>query len=378
MIAPNPHIRRRFWKVARIAALCAALAFLLADQADRAGRLALWSIAEMDYVATAQTLRSEARFEEAIGMLQAGIAGADNADARAPMIAELEKTISAQHSVLRRAGEVAKGALTGHGKTPEALAGAIGTDLFVVGDVRDLAIQSANWARSQDVDAFIVALSTVGIATTALPQLDGALGTLKAAAKSGAIRPAFARQAAKLLRVQSGKAALKNARHLLTDVSKLRKATSTGTMIRLLRHADDPKDLARMSKYIQESRHGAFALLATGDDGVAALRAGGSQIQWIEQAARRGAEGRRWLRSAARIGLRPHPLLGIAKGLYKGNVPRFVPNLLKAIDRACWWFVPALATWLFLELMTIARFGRTSARKKAEELPGLSRASALA
>lgn len=342
--------RRACWKFARIVIAGGLLAVLVFDQADRAARSALWSLPRTDYLQTANDLRAQSQFDDAITVLHAGIADADDDRERAELAAALTDTIKEQHSVLRRAKAVARGAISGRGESVEELVGAIGTDLFVIGDIRDLTIQAANWSRSEEVDELIVALSTAGLVTTLLPQLDGAVGTVKTAAKSGFIKPAFARRIARMVRSGSRTAKNGDARRLFENVRSLQKATSTSTALRLLRHVDDPQDIARIAKYVGKSRRGAYALLAAGDDGVAALRAGGRNVDWIASAAKHGPDGRRWLRTAVRVGVKPHPLLGLAKGMYKGNVPRFVPQLLQALDQAYWWFVPGLAVWLFLEV----------------------------
>ena len=59
----------------------------------------------------------------------------------------------------------------------------------------------------------------------------------------------------------------------------------------------------------------------------------------------------RWLSTpAARALLRTHPLIGLTKGLWKGNVQTLIQRGLDAAGPKAWWLVPLLATWVVIEL----------------------------
>jgi|GEM_PF-5061361 len=47
--------------------------------------------------------------------------------------------------------------------------------------------------------------------------------------------------------------------------------------------------------------------------------------------------------------LRPHPVLGLFKAIYKGNAQALVAGALGRFDSVAWWLVPILGTWVVLE-----------------------------
>lgn len=75
------------------------------------------------------------------------------------------------------ASDLARGAFLGEAQSGAQIAGLITADLLVVGDVRDLAVQTLAWSRGEEVDRFILGLSLVGLATSA--------GALAAGASAG-------------------------------------------------------------------------------------------------------------------------------------------------------------------------------------------------
>lgn len=68
--------------------------------------------------------------------------------------------------IIRNSGKIAKGCIVGEGDSLANISGAFACDLFVIGDVRDLSIQTANYFTGQDVDEFVFALSGIGLAFT--------------------------------------------------------------------------------------------------------------------------------------------------------------------------------------------------------------------
>jgi hypothetical protein len=53
--------------------------------------------------------------------------------------------------------------------------------------------------------------------------------------------------------------------------------------------------------------------------------------------------------------LRPHAVIGVVKAFYKGNAEQFVRGILAALDAVSWWLIPALGTWLVVELYWLYR-----------------------
>lgn len=67
----------------------------------------------------------------------------------------------------RNTGDALEGFVTGDGDSMAHLGGAVASDLMVVGDIRDLGEQGLAYARGEDVDQVIVALSGLGVALSA-------------------------------------------------------------------------------------------------------------------------------------------------------------------------------------------------------------------
>jgi hypothetical protein len=52
---------------------------------------------------------------------------------------------------------------------------------------------------------------------------------------------------------------------------------------------------------------------------------------------------------------RPHPLLGIFKGVYKGTIPAAVQRVAAAIDPYGWMLLPGAFAWMMVELGLLVR-----------------------
>jgi hypothetical protein len=155
---------------------------------------------------------------------------------------------------------------------------------------------------------------------------------------------------------------------LFRDVRRLAEHASPGGAMRLLRHADDPEDVARLAGFVEADKAGAFALHIAGRDGAdivkgsrraasAATSAGQAAAEEaLVLAARKGAPGVAWLRTGASRALaRPHLLVGIGKMFYKGNAEKLAARIAAALDPRAWWIVPLLAAWVFVEAGLLLR-----------------------
>lgn len=108
-----------------------------------------------------------------------------------------------QFSLTRSAGQLWDGVVTGQADSPTAFAGAVASDLTVVGDVRDLVQQA--WAYP-DQDNLTVALAATGIVMTAALTFTGGtsaagkigVSALKAAKRMGRLSKALEKQLIRL------------------------------------------------------------------------------------------------------------------------------------------------------------------------------------
>lgn len=361
------------WNVARLAVASVALWAVAVDTGPRLARLALMNAPGFDYAAEVVRLRDEGRFGEALVVADAGLADGEFAD-RTTLERERGVTVEAQSSWLRRLKDAGWGALTGtagpSGASVESLAGAIAADMLVVGDVRDLLIQGAKLAVDGEADPVILALSGAGIALTVAPQMDWAPSLLKVARKTGSMGRGVG--AALADAAKSGNARVIEG--VIADAGALGAALSPGGALRVLRLADDPAELGRAAAFASrqaKAGRGAaagFALHVTGGDGVKVLASAAEDAvpaaeRAVLMAARKGEAGRAWLRTAAKTALRPHPLLGLVKGLYKGNLTGLAARLAEWLDPRAVWVLPLLGAWVFVEVCLL---GRRVMRGRAE------------
>jgi hypothetical protein len=159
---------------------------------------------------------------------------------------------------------------------------------------------------------------------------------------------------------------------LCRDVRRLASRASPGGAARLMRRAENPQELARIARFVEREPAGAFALHVAGGEGAqvvkGAERAGAGAERALVMAAGKGERGVAWLRTGAwRVLARPHPLVGLAKGLWKGNVEKLAAQVASALDPRAWWLVPLLGAWTFLELALLGRRLGLGARGDAGE-----------
>lgn len=346
------------WNAARLACAVFLAWVFAADTGARLARLQMAALPDFDYIAEVRSLRAEGRYGEAVTIADAGLDVLKGEQARELLI-EKERALAEQDSVVRMLKDAGKGALSGRATSLEGLVGALAADFFVVGDVRDVVIEGGKFALDGESDEVVLALSVVGLVTTLAPQVDWVPSLLKLARRIGTLSEGLARFITRGVRTQNGE----DLRGLFKSVAEMSEASTPGAAVRLLKHADSPADAAVLAGYLKRQQRGAFALHVTGGEGAALVKraaAGSTGLSaeatelLVLKAARKGASGRLYIAGgAARALLRPHPLVGLAKGLWKGNVPdaltRAVDRMAAKLDIAVWWILPLVAAWGFLE-----------------------------
>lgn len=403
--AASKRKRVSLWNLTRLVLAAFLLWVLLADAPVREARWAIEALPDWNFAAEGESLLERGRFADAISVAEAGIALASDASERADLSDLRDRALAEQESWLRRVRDVGLGALTGPGggdrtglvdgdddyTTLERLAGAVVADFLVLGDVRDLLIQSIRGVRGQEVDPLIIALSTIGVLTTAAPEGDWIPSLLKSARKLGTLTRRTSDALIDLARTRN----LDAITQFVRDLRGLSRATSPAMAVRLLRLVDEPSELGRLTRFVE---HGSGALpfraatgvgLVPGSGAVAAadealeaatraaetghararsLRAlaldaagrpgtrmllstmeGSADAARAERlliaGARKGPAFERWLSvspKAARALLRPHPLVGILKGLTKGTLPDLLQKIIDRLNAA---LLGALAGW---------------------------------
>jgi hypothetical protein len=294
------------------------------------------------------------RYGEALVVVDEGIADA-SAETSQPLLRERELIVAERDSIFRRVKDVGKGALMGRGDSLEELVGAVGADMLVVGDVRDLLLQSAHWAIDGEADPVILSLSAVGLATTLAPEVDWGVSLMKIGKKMGALSgkmgEALARIAKRGAKVGTEE---KELTKVAENVGEIAAHSSPAGAIRMMRYADDPRDLEKIAKFVKKERGAAFALHVAGKEGVRLIKDGSETGEALILATKKGDRGMAWLRSGNARLFRPHPIIGLSKSMYKGTAPALFNRVVNDyMDPLGIWIIIGLAGWTCLEACII-------------------------
>jgi hypothetical protein len=329
-------VRQQYKRISKLLLALACLvvlgeAWLGEHLASRAHRM-LMMLPAYDYVEESRVLHQKEHFDEALVVIDAGLEDDALDAAIQEQLRALRVQVEADRSGwVRRIRNAGYGALTGKANTPEGLAAALATDLFVVGDVRDLAIQGKNWVMDEDVDEFIVILSAVGIATTAAPYGDWLPALLKAARRAGALSKAFVRTFGHICTVALKTRDFSKVRAFGDALWSMARHSSSYQAMRLLRHIDDTTDAARLAGFMgRHPKHGAFALQVLDDDIIQQIARGSGRTalsvaeeSFLVIMAKKGQTGQKAQYRYA-YWLRVHPTVGLIKGAWKGTLQRYI------------------------------------------------------
>jgi len=103
---------------------------------------------------------------------------------------EVEQSLTSTVLRIKRFGV---GAISGEVTDTVSLMGSLFLDLFIIGDIRDLAVQGWKEVRYDSGDELIMILSGIGLVTTLVPQIDWAPALMKAFKRTGALSQPFVR-----------------------------------------------------------------------------------------------------------------------------------------------------------------------------------------
>lgn len=363
---------RARWNIARLSVALVVVWALAVDTPARLARASLARLPDFDFLAEVQFLRSAGRYGEAIVIADEGLRVL-NGPARDTLASARTAVVDEQASWTRRLTDAGRGAITGRGDSLESLVGAVAADFFVVGDVRDIVIQSARLVVDGETDELLLALSGVGIATTLAPQIDWVPAVAKAARKTGTLTKGLADELLTLIR--AGRSSAAPLTQAMENVATLAKRASPGGAMRALRHANSTDDAAALARFVERQPSGAFALHVLGDQAAAAAKATAETTVKVTAkstarsaaraalagedaviaAARKGPAGAAWLRTAGRAAFRPHPILGVLKSVYKGNAQSLAARVAAAVDPRAMWLLPLVCGWAFFELGLLVR-----------------------
>ena len=218
----------------------------------------------------------------------------------------------------RGTGNFFEGFLTGEGSDSASFAGAIASDLTVVGDVRDIGREGSKMVAGEDYSQLILGLSVVGVAATgatlasgggALPVKVG-VSLMKVAKKAGTLTVKFSEELVRLLReaVQFQKldttlrqvsladssatrravvdyadsVSFEKLRPVLEDMNGLQRNAGPAEAVRLLGTVDSTADLSRlrrMSEHLGPKTRGVVEI--TGKTSLRAFKTLANLIRWV-------------------------------------------------------------------------------------------------
>jgi hypothetical protein len=316
----------------------------------------LQKLPDLDVTEAARALAEESRHAEALMVLELA--------EDSPEVLALRADIEADRDAWQRwARQAVQGAWTGEGESAAELGGAIAADLLVFGDVRDLVIQGGRALRGEPTDPLLIALSTAGIALTVTPAADLGLAVLKFARRTGALGVRLAEDLLALTRrsLRSGDTA--PLRAVVADVGALSQRHAPGVTVPLLKSVETVDELPTLRR-VATAPGGAYALTAGGRPALRLVMEQGEAGQrLLLRAAKKGEAGVGFALRHSRLLLKPHPLLGLAKGLYKGNLPRFL--LALSPTSMLMLLAAALAGWLWMALRLAGRLLLPSPRRRS-------------
>lgn len=194
----------------------------------------------------------------------------------------------------------AQGALSGEPKDTASMLGSLSLDFFIIGDIRDLAVQGWKTVYSDDGDQVVLALSAVGLATTLTPQVDWVPAMLKAFRRVGALSKRFVKN----LKVIS-KQALKTGKFdgITRTIAHFGKATrhlGPGPLSGVMKHVDDPAQLKKIADASAIDAKGTYVVSSVfGKNGVKAISRNSegisSVVAKIKVSSRLMKAGRKWV-----------------------------------------------------------------------------------
>lgn len=337
------------WGVLRLSLASGLLWILVADNPSRLARVQFNSLPTMDYLGEVRNLRGEGRFAEALLVADTGLRELSGAE-RDALLTEQLAVQDEQASVLRKGKELLRGALVGEGDSLEALIGAIAADMFVVGDVRDLVIQGGRLAVDGESDELILALSAVGVLTSVMPEVDWIAAFLKVAKKAGALSRRMTEVLVRIIRRGIDTGNYGELQRVFGLFKVLIDQSTPAGALRVLRHLDDVKEVEVVADFLKRQPAGGFVLHIAGKEGVDIVKTSVRETETLlVMAAKKGERGIAWLRSGGYRLLRPHPIVGLLKGLRKGNLQEAITRAAAKYDPYGWMVIPACAAWVFLE-----------------------------
>ncbi|HHO42107.1 MAG TPA: hypothetical protein ENN12_02000 [Epsilonproteobacteria bacterium] len=286
-----------------------------------------------------------------------------------PEAQEIYKQINKKRNELEyKAKKITQGIITGTSDETIGQVASVVSDFFVFGDIRDLTIQGINYARGEESDKLLIALSTIGIVATgaqlasatatvttagvATPTLitssatKSAITTLKAAKRAGHIPPWLRKKILDIAKTSKKTKKVGDFVDIANDINKLAK-TKGG--IRMLKQTSDPASLKQMIQFSKTfGEHSAIIYKFGGKTALAIAKNSQKQTKHaLRLATTYGKEGIEALGKMGSVKFLKYTSRA-SKIAYKGDALRLIAKKLLKIPN--WVFFAAMALSLIVWL----------------------------
>jgi hypothetical protein len=234
--------------------------------------------------------------------------------------------------------KILEGILEGKSDEDIGKLSAIASDFFVIGDIRDLAIQGNNYINDKEVDNVVLALSTLGLMATAstiyslgatAPAKD-AISVLKYAKRTKNIPPWLGKVLVREAKVAKETKSLKSIRGVLNPIYELYKNVGLKETMRILKETKNLNELKSAVKISNRfGKNSGYLLKLTG---------GSKSIKRVESMKSVNPKsvlyastyGEKGLIGLKRLGEAKF-LIRVSKTTYKGNFDSIFNKLLRLI-----------------------------------------------
>jgi len=184
----------------------------------------------------------------------------------------------------------ARGAATGEPTDGASMLGSLSLDLFVVGDIRDLAVQGWKEMRHGEGDSIILALSAIGLTTTLAPQIDWAPALLKALKRTGALTRGFLRSLKNTSRTALSTGDFSGVSRIVGDVGRTARRLGPGPLRGAMESVESAGDLSRVARAAETSPGGTYAIARLfGNSGVKRISADGRNVGTLVMSMKAGS-----------------------------------------------------------------------------------------
>ena len=264
------------------------------------------TLPDYDFVEEIRNLDKEGRLAEAEHLAD-WVLGGSNAVSQSEVQGLRDEIHKRRTSFWNRARRAVQGFIKGDGTSVEELGGAIVSDFFLWGDVRDLTKQGYYKIKGKETDPVVAGLAAVGIATSlasyvpdpaegAEVSADASFSLLKTLRKTGHLSKKFCGVIADGCKESvKAKSLTKGMKEIVVGMKGLFDGAGAARAAAIMKHVNDVDSLKAVSKMAKQAAEPAAILVrkhgAAGVKALGALADAEDGAKMLEKAARKGPKG---------------------------------------------------------------------------------------